>query len=83
MVVPLAIINHYKPTKELSAERGISELYLDPTKVPHTKATGLKQFFILIDRCLKIIERNGILPLRKTALNVAERWMLELLFAAN
>jgi squalene-hopene/tetraprenyl-beta-curcumene cyclase len=77
MVVPLAIINHYKPTRVLSAERGISELYLDPTKVPRTKAAGLKQFFILIDRCLKIIEQNGILPLRKTALNVAERWMLE------
>jgi squalene-hopene/tetraprenyl-beta-curcumene cyclase len=77
MVVPLAIINHYKPTRVLSAERGISELYLDPTKVPHTKAAGLKQFFILIDRCLKIIEGNGFLPLRKTALNVAEQWMLE------
>ena len=58
MVVPLAIINHYKPTRVLPAERGISELYLDPTKVPHTKAAGLKQFFILIDRCLKIIERQ-------------------------
>ena len=77
MVVPLAIINHYKPTRVLPPERGISELYLDPTKVPHTKAAGLKQFFILIDRCLKIIEQNGILPLRKTALNVAERWMLD------
>jgi squalene-hopene/tetraprenyl-beta-curcumene cyclase len=77
MVVPLAIINHYKPTRVLPAERGISELYLDPTKVPRTKAAGLKQFFILIDRCLKIIEQNRILPLRKTALNVAEQWMLE------
>jgi squalene-hopene/tetraprenyl-beta-curcumene cyclase len=77
MVVPLAIINHFKPTRVLPAERGISDLYLDPTKVPHTKAAGLKQFFILIDRCLKIIESNGFLPLRKTALNVAEQWMLE------
>jgi squalene-hopene/tetraprenyl-beta-curcumene cyclase len=77
MVVPLAIINHYKPTRVLPAERGISELYLDPTKVPRTKAAGLKQFFILIDRCLKIVEQNKILPLRKTALNVAEQWMLE------
>jgi squalene-hopene/tetraprenyl-beta-curcumene cyclase len=77
MVVPLAIINHYKPTRVLPVERGISELYLDPTKVPRTKAAGLKQFFILIDRCLKIVEQNKILPLRKTALNVAEQWMLE------
>ena len=77
MVVPLAIINHYKPTRALPDERGIRELYLDPTKVPHHKTSGLKQFFILIDRCLKFIERNGYLPLRQAALNVAERWMLE------
>ncbi len=77
MVVPLAIINHYKPTRPLAADHGIAELYLDPTKVPHPKAAGLKQFFILIDRCLKLVERNGILPLRKVALNVAEQWMLE------
>jgi squalene-hopene/tetraprenyl-beta-curcumene cyclase len=37
----------------------------------------LKQFFILIDRCLKLIEGNGILPLRKSALAVAEQWMIE------
>jgi squalene-hopene/tetraprenyl-beta-curcumene cyclase len=77
MVVPLAIINHYKPTRALPDERGIRELYLDPTRVPHHKTSGLKQFFILIDRCLKFIERNGYLPLRRAALNVAERWMLE------
>ena len=77
MVVPLAIINHYKPTRTLPDERGIRELYLDPTRVPHHKTSGLKQFFILIDRCLKFIERNGYLPLRQAALNVAERWMLE------
>jgi squalene-hopene/tetraprenyl-beta-curcumene cyclase len=77
MVVPLAIINHYKPTRVLPAERGISELYLNPGKIPLPKATGLKQFFILIDRCLKIIEGNGFLPLRKVGLNVAEQWMLE------
>ena len=77
MVVPLAIINHYKPTRALPDERGIRELYLDPTRVPHLKTSGLKQFFVLIDRCLKFIERNGFLPLRQAALNVAERWMLE------
>jgi squalene-hopene/tetraprenyl-beta-curcumene cyclase len=77
MVVPLAIINHYKPTRTLPDERGIRELYLDPTSVPHHKTSGLKQFFILIDRCLKFIEQNEFLPLRRAALSVAERWMLE------
>jgi squalene-hopene/tetraprenyl-beta-curcumene cyclase len=77
MVVPLAIINNYKPTRALAEDRGIRELYIDPTKVPRQRASGLKQFFILIDRCLKLIEGNGILPLRKSALAVAERWMIE------
>ena len=77
MVVPLAIINHYKPTRTLTEERGIRELYLDPTKVPRQRAAGLKQFFILIDRCLKFIEGRGFLPLRKTALATAEQWMIE------
>jgi squalene-hopene/tetraprenyl-beta-curcumene cyclase len=77
MVVPLAIINHYKPTRALAEEKGIRELYLEPTKVPRQRASGLKQFFILIDRCLKWIEGNGILPLRESALIVAEQWMIE------
>ena len=77
MVVPLAIINHYKPTRALPKDKGIQELYLDPGKVPRQKASGLKQFFILIDRCLKFIEGRGILPLRKKALAVAEEWMIE------
>ena len=77
MVVPLAIINHYKPTRTLPKEHGIRELYIDPTKVPRTKATGLKQFFIWIDHGLKFLEKNKWLPLRKVALNIAERWMIE------
>ena len=77
MVVPLAIINHYKPTRAIPEERGIRELYLDPTKVPRQRASGLKQFFILIDRCLKFGESRGILPLRQQALAVAEQWMIE------
>jgi squalene-hopene/tetraprenyl-beta-curcumene cyclase len=77
MVVPLAIINYYKPTRALPEDKGIRELYLDPTQVPRQRTSGLKQFFILIDRCLKFIEGQGFLPLRRTALAVAERWMIE------
>src|SRR6266403_566861 len=77
MVVPLAIINHYKPARALPEDKGIRELYLDPARVPRQKASGLKQFFILIDRCLKFIEGHGVLPLRKKALAVAEEWMIE------
>jgi squalene-hopene/tetraprenyl-beta-curcumene cyclase len=77
MVVPLAIINHFKPTRALEPDQDISELYLDPTRVPQPKAAGLKQFFILVDRILKLVDRKQLRPLRQAALNVAEQWMLE------
>ncbi|MGA8655841.1 MAG: squalene--hopene cyclase [Chthoniobacterales bacterium] len=77
MVVPLAIINHYKPTRELSEQLGIRELYLQPDKVPTLEASGPKKFFILIDRALKQMEKHDILPFRHLALEKAKRWLLE------
>jgi squalene-hopene/tetraprenyl-beta-curcumene cyclase len=77
MVVPLAIINHYKPTRELPEHLGIRELYLQPDKVPALKASGPKKFFILIDCLLKQMERHEILPFRRTALEKAKQWLLE------
>lgn len=77
MVVPLAIINHFKPTRMPLKDRGIQELYVNPGKIPQQKAAGLKQFFIVIDHLLKFIERKGYLPLRKAALAAAEGWMIE------
>lgn len=77
MVVPLAIINNYKPTRELPEHRGIRELYLHPDKVPTLTATGPKTFFILIDRLLKQMEKHEILPFRRLALEKAKQWLLE------
>jgi len=77
MVVPLAIINHYKLTRELPEHLGIRELYLHPDKVPALKASGPKKFFILIDRLLKLMEEREILPFRRVALEQAKQWLLE------
>jgi len=77
MVVPLAIINHYKLTRELPEHLGIRELYLHPDKVPALKASGPKKFFILIDRLLKQMEAREILPFRRVALEQAKQWLLE------
>jgi squalene-hopene/tetraprenyl-beta-curcumene cyclase len=77
MVVPLAIINHYKLTRELPEHLGIRELYLQPDKVPTLKASGPKKFFILIDRLLKQLEKHEILPFRRLALEKAKSWLLE------
>jgi squalene-hopene/tetraprenyl-beta-curcumene cyclase len=77
MVVPLAIINHYKNTHRLPEEQGIKELYVAPERTPRLQANGLKKLFILIDRILKFGEDYEIRPFRRYALQVAERWMIE------
>ncbi|MBV9273452.1 MAG: squalene--hopene cyclase [Verrucomicrobia bacterium] len=77
MVVPLAVINHYKITRQLPEELGIKELYVEPEKTPRLQAKGLKKLFIFIDRCLKFCEDHRILPIRRFALQEAERWMIE------
>jgi len=77
MVVPLAIINHYKSTHRLPSAIGIKELYVEPDKTPRLHAKGLKKLFIFIDRCLKVCEDHQIHPFRRYALQVAERWMIE------
>ena len=77
MVVPLAIINHYKITHQLPEELGIKELYVEPDKTPRLHAQGLKKLFIFVDQCLKFCEDRRIHPFRRFALQVAERWMIE------
>jgi squalene-hopene/tetraprenyl-beta-curcumene cyclase len=77
MVVPLAIINHFKPTRAISDKRGIRELYLEPNKVPKLRAIGLKRFFILIDQLLKFCEKLGESPFRRLSLAKAENWLIE------
>ena len=77
MVVPLAIINHYKITHRLPEQHGIKELYLEPEKTPRLHASGLKKLFIFVDRILKFCEKHQIHPFRRMRLQVAERWMIE------
>ncbi|HEY0792884.1 MAG TPA: squalene--hopene cyclase, partial [Chthoniobacterales bacterium] len=77
MIVPLAIINHFRPTRQLPPEMGIAELYVDPTAPPKFEAKGLHGFFLVIDRFLKTCERRGWKPFRQLGLRRAEAWMLE------
>src|SRR5690349_1342902 len=77
MIVPLAIINHFRPTRHLPSERGIQELYCHPGTLPTFEARGLRKLFLAIDRVLKTFEREGWLPFRQVALRRAEEWMVE------
>jgi squalene-hopene/tetraprenyl-beta-curcumene cyclase len=86
MLVPLAIINHFKPTRPLKNDIHIDELYpqgvheRDLALPPDPDRLSWRNFFLWLDRLHKFAEvfaQNGIHPFRKRALKKAEQWMLE------
>jgi squalene-hopene/tetraprenyl-beta-curcumene cyclase len=84
MLVPLAIINHYRPTRVLPIS--LDELYpngkweLDEALRPRYFDFNLRNVFLWLDRLHKFAEwvsRKGFHPFRARALKKAEKWMLE------
>ncbi|MDB6151724.1 MAG: sqhC, partial [Chthoniobacteraceae bacterium] len=83
MLVPLAILNHYKPTRQLPADKQLHELY--PVGREH-QFLGVPRegrfftwpnFFLRCDRLLKTLSRLPWKPLRQKALKIAEKWMAD------
>jgi squalene-hopene/tetraprenyl-beta-curcumene cyclase len=83
MLVPLAIINHFKPTRSLYPPVTLDELYPEGYHERYLrlrrdpKRFTLRNFFLWMDRFLKVIEQWRLRPFRKLALRKAERWMLD------
>ncbi|MEP6809510.1 MAG: squalene--hopene cyclase [Chthoniobacterales bacterium] len=83
MLVPLAIINHFKPTRGLPGLKQLHELYplgtenKDFTLPRDQRFFAWRNFFLRGDHALKLISKLGWRPMRKRALEEAERWMLE------
>jgi squalene-hopene/tetraprenyl-beta-curcumene cyclase len=83
MLVPLAIINHFKPTRILPGEKQLHELYPLGTeqsdlRLPRSETFWTwRNFFLRLDDTLKFLQPLRIRPLRRRALEEAERWMLE------
>jgi squalene-hopene/tetraprenyl-beta-curcumene cyclase len=84
MIVPLAIINHFKPTRQVKVT--LDELYpegiheRDLALAPDPEKISLRNFFLWLDRLHKLAEwfaEHGIHPFRKTALKKCENWMVE------
>ena len=81
MIVPLAIINHFQPTRRTKVT--LNELYPDgfherDLALPRDPSwLTLRNFLLWMDRFLKWIERYKLRPFRQLALRKAERWMLE------
>ena len=84
MLVPLAIINHFKPTRPVKVN--LDELYpegineRDLALAPDPEKISLRNFFLWPDRLHKFAEwfaEHKIHPFRKTSLKKCEEWMLE------
>ena len=84
MIVPLAIINHFKPTRKVGVS--LDELYREgfherDLALPRDPETFTwRNFFLSLDGLHKFAElwaSAGIHPFRKLALKKAEQWMLE------
>ena len=86
MLVPLSIINHFKPTRPLKNGVNLDELYpngksqRELTLQPDPDRFTWRNFFLWLDRVHKLAEwfaQNKIHPFRKSALKKSEQWMLE------
>ena len=83
MLIPLAIISHFKPTRVLPGEKQLHELYPLGTeqsdlRLPRSEPFWTwRNFFLRLDDVFKFLSPLRIRPLRRRALEEAERWMLE------
>lgn len=83
MLVPLAIINHFRPVRRISSDFSIEELFPEgyherDLKLPKDpEILTWRNFFLMLDRFIHIVEKLKLRPFRKLALKKAEKWMLE------
>ena len=83
MLVPLAIINHFRPTRVLPGEKQLHELYPLGTeqtdlRLPRSERFWTwRNFFLRVEDIMKFLHPLQFRPLRRRALEEAERWMLE------
>src|SRR6184192_4329540 len=83
MLVPLAIINHFRPTRILPGEKQLHELYPLGTeqtdlRLPRSERFWTwRNFFLRVEDIMKFLHPLQFRPLRRRAIEEAERWMLE------
>ena len=82
IVIPLAILYAHKPDWKLREAVCVDELFRDSSARAAAFAWGdrlfsWQNFFLALDRALKLYERVPWKPLRQRALRQAQRWLLE------
>jgi squalene-hopene/tetraprenyl-beta-curcumene cyclase len=83
VIVPLMIIFAQKPQVKLEGFMGIDELYASPLEHRQIavewseELVSWRNFFVLADRILKVLERRTIPSVREAAIRRAEQWILD------
>ncbi|MDX1501096.1 MAG: squalene--hopene cyclase [Thermoanaerobaculia bacterium] len=82
IVVPLSIVWALRPSCPVPEGAMIDELRVSGGRAPRPALGGDRgrlwaRFFLLVDALIKVVERVGFTPLRRLALERAERWILE------
>lgn len=82
MIMPLAVISSYRPVRQLPAPKGIMELYSNhdylhrPLTEFDKQLLSWRNLFLAIDKLLKAWEKTNLKPLRRSALQRIEQWIL-------
>ena len=83
MIIPLAILNHYRPTRVLPSEKQLHEIY--PAGTEHKdfslprdpRLISWRNLFLTANEAFRILDHPVLSSLRGRALKKAESWMLE------
>lgn len=82
IVIPMAILSAVRPDWRLPEHARVDELFKDPENKTAAfdwskQLLSWKNFFLALDRGLKLYEKLPWKPLRQRALREAKQWMLE------
>jgi squalene-hopene/tetraprenyl-beta-curcumene cyclase len=83
MIMPFAIVSHFRPVRRLPDAMGIQELYANPDYYEkpfigeyNRRWFTWKNFFLVTDKLIKLWQKSRLLPFRKMALKRIEKWIL-------
>ena len=82
IVIPMAILSSLRPDWRAPESAHVDELFKDPSRKTAAfdwskQLVSWKNFFLALDRGLKLYEKLPWKPLRQRALREAKQWMLE------
>jgi squalene-hopene/tetraprenyl-beta-curcumene cyclase len=83
MIMPLAVVSSYRPVRQIPAPKGIMELYANhdylhrPFCEFDKQLLSWKNLFLAIDKGLKLWDKTKLNPLRRSALQRIEEWILK------